>query len=306
MLLDEIGPAHKKKFFVSLKLGLGNDNEETFTANSTSIKKAQHAAAELALKQTKYKKPIRRVTNSSDKDKNPSALIDINDPTKLRTHNKEYYARKRGSASLAPTVLLNSLAMKLGLVANYTHTMTSSANSIDLSLNTLCSSQSKDQDKEQPIKNNTSFTSDLSQSFESQSNNYTNFTNTEYEPFKYAQDQLATKDQSDSKINESNPSQIKVLLKLKKRIKKKNDNLKQQFFVKLKFADVEFSGKGITLQLAKHDAASKALNYFSNAENFLNAKHFSANSAQNKNAKANMQPQFYKQTEGTSWSFFLV
>ena len=46
MLLDEIGPAHKKIFFVSLKLGIGSDNEETFTANSTSIKKAQHAAAE--------------------------------------------------------------------------------------------------------------------------------------------------------------------------------------------------------------------------------------------------------------------
>jgi hypothetical protein len=60
VLLDEIGPAHKKIFFVALKLGLGTDDEESFTGNGTSIKKAQHSAAEQALKETKYKLPQKR------------------------------------------------------------------------------------------------------------------------------------------------------------------------------------------------------------------------------------------------------
>ena len=51
-LTDEQGPAHKKTFFVKLKLG-----EEEFSASGQSIKKAQHAAASVALEQTKYKRP---------------------------------------------------------------------------------------------------------------------------------------------------------------------------------------------------------------------------------------------------------
>jgi hypothetical protein len=57
VLLDEIGPAHKKKFYVALKLGVGTEHEETFSSNGSSIKKAQHAAAEMALKTTKFKRP---------------------------------------------------------------------------------------------------------------------------------------------------------------------------------------------------------------------------------------------------------
>jgi double-stranded RNA-binding protein Staufen len=57
VLLDEIGPAHKKKFYVALKLGVGTEHEETFSSNGSSIKKAQHAAAEIALKDTKFKRP---------------------------------------------------------------------------------------------------------------------------------------------------------------------------------------------------------------------------------------------------------
>jgi len=51
-LTDEQGPAHKKVFFVKLKLG-----DEEFAATGQSIKKAQHAAAKIALEETKYRKP---------------------------------------------------------------------------------------------------------------------------------------------------------------------------------------------------------------------------------------------------------
>jgi len=51
-LTDEQGPAHKKVFFVKLKLG-----DEDYPANGPSIKKAQHAAAAIALEATQYKHP---------------------------------------------------------------------------------------------------------------------------------------------------------------------------------------------------------------------------------------------------------
>ena len=57
VLLDEMGPAHKKVFYVVLKLNVGAETEETYNGHGTSIKKAQHAAAENALKQTKFKIP---------------------------------------------------------------------------------------------------------------------------------------------------------------------------------------------------------------------------------------------------------
>lgn len=60
MLLDEVGPAHKKVFFVALKIGVGSDAEETYNGRGTSIKKAQHSAAESALKATKFKMPVAR------------------------------------------------------------------------------------------------------------------------------------------------------------------------------------------------------------------------------------------------------
>ena len=45
----------QKTFSVVLKLG-----EEEYAASGPSIKKAQHAAAESALRDTKYKHPISR------------------------------------------------------------------------------------------------------------------------------------------------------------------------------------------------------------------------------------------------------
>jgi len=51
-LTDEQGPAHRKVFFVKLKLG-----DEEFDASGASIKKAQHAAASAALDSTKLPRP---------------------------------------------------------------------------------------------------------------------------------------------------------------------------------------------------------------------------------------------------------
>ena len=329
-MLDEIGPAHKKKFFVALKLDIGGEKEETFSANSTSIKKAQHAAAELALKQTKFKKPV----NRNDKTRKTNEVNLIEDPVKvndlIKTTQENY--KKRANPALAPTVLLNSLAMKLGLVANYTHTLTSASNNVDLDVEAM-SSTAHPAEKNDVVQqaeatqiqetNNTSFSSDLNQSFEMKSSNYTNFMKNDYEPFKYPQDVVSSANLSIQEANEPsksatfNPSQIKVLVNPNKdtfanntkynqsnnynnnykglsRIKKRTDNLKQFFYVKLKFAEIEFTGEGVTLQLAKHDAASKALTYYSNAENFLKAKALST-SIQNKNAKAYRPPQFYRQ-----------
>ena len=93
MLLDEIGPAHKKTFFVQLKLGAGSENEESYTANSTSIKKAQHAAAEIALSQTKFKKPVynaKKTLNDPNKLKNFNFIKSSQDNFKRRA-NRMYY-----------------------------------------------------------------------------------------------------------------------------------------------------------------------------------------------------------------------
>lgn len=50
---DEQGPAHKKTFYVTLKLG----ENETYSENGPSIKKAQHSAAAVALEKTAYTHP---------------------------------------------------------------------------------------------------------------------------------------------------------------------------------------------------------------------------------------------------------
>ena len=52
-LTDEKGPAHKKAFTVTLRLG----PTEQYNAAGPSIKKAQHSAAEVALQDTAYKHP---------------------------------------------------------------------------------------------------------------------------------------------------------------------------------------------------------------------------------------------------------
>ena len=50
--MDEKGPAHKKEFKIRLDLGT-----ENYHATGSSIKRAQHAAAEVAISITKLKRP---------------------------------------------------------------------------------------------------------------------------------------------------------------------------------------------------------------------------------------------------------
>lgn len=83
-LTSETGPAHAKRFTVTLKLG-----EEEYTAEGLSIKKAQHLAAADAISKTKYQHPP---------------------PKSHRLKNK----LKAGVGTITPTVELNALAMKLG------------------------------------------------------------------------------------------------------------------------------------------------------------------------------------------------
>lgn len=83
VLDNETGPAHKKTFFVTLKLGIGTENEESYNGSGTSIKKAQHAAAESALKATKYKMPTSR----------PKKKIDLN-PSNSSDLTKRFYDSK--------------------------------------------------------------------------------------------------------------------------------------------------------------------------------------------------------------------
>lgn len=82
-LTGEQGPAHSKRFTVTLRLG-----EEEYTSDGPSIKKAQHSAASEAINKTKCVHP----------------------PAKTN-RNK---CGKPGSGNITPTVELNALAMKLG------------------------------------------------------------------------------------------------------------------------------------------------------------------------------------------------
>ncbi|XP_075069753.1 double-stranded RNA-binding protein Staufen homolog 2 isoform X3 [Mixophyes fleayi] len=99
-LLDERGPAHSK-----LTLG-----EQTWEAESTSIKKAQHAAASLSLTETTLPKPAMRQTKN----------IINNNPEAAQLHGNKYTsARLSAKGSITPTVELNGLAMKRGEPAIY-------------------------------------------------------------------------------------------------------------------------------------------------------------------------------------------
>ncbi|XP_040287928.1 double-stranded RNA-binding protein Staufen homolog 2 isoform X2 [Bufo bufo] len=104
-LLDERGPAHCKLFTVQLTLG-----DQTWEAESTSIKKAQHAAASLALSETRLPKPAPRQTKN----------ILNNNPKAAHLHRIKYSsARLSAKGSITPTVELNGLAMKRGEPAIY-------------------------------------------------------------------------------------------------------------------------------------------------------------------------------------------
>ncbi|XP_066602861.1 double-stranded RNA-binding protein Staufen homolog 2 isoform X2 [Prorops nasuta] len=93
-LTNEQGPAHMKRFTVTLKLG-----EEEYVAEGPSIKKAQHSAATEALTKTWYHVPPPKPTKA------------------MRGHPGKCPA---GSGHLPPTVELNTLAMKRGEPTVYT------------------------------------------------------------------------------------------------------------------------------------------------------------------------------------------
>ncbi|XP_077866790.1 double-stranded RNA-binding protein Staufen homolog 2-like [Saccoglossus kowalevskii] len=86
-LQDESGPAHQKTFNVSLTL-----NNQVYDASGSSIKKAQHAAAEIALQKCGLPRPKPR----------PPRVLYNGNPN-----------------SMTPTVELNGLAMKRGEPAIY-------------------------------------------------------------------------------------------------------------------------------------------------------------------------------------------
>ncbi|KAH3712385.1 hypothetical protein DPMN_072085 [Dreissena polymorpha] len=92
-LVDEQGPAHKKNFFVKLQV-----DKEEYSASGPSIKKAQHAAAAIALEKTAFKHPP---------------------PKPLRKPGQDFSEVLGDGSSLTPTVELNAVAMKRGEPAIY-------------------------------------------------------------------------------------------------------------------------------------------------------------------------------------------
>uniref|UniRef100_A0A0K8UP26 Maternal effect protein staufen n=1 Tax=Bactrocera latifrons TaxID=174628 RepID=A0A0K8UP26_BACLA len=90
-LTSEKGPAHCKRFTVTLKLG-----EEEYSAEGFKIKKAQHLAAAEAIEKTKYKHPVPKVIRRGADSEGSSSR-----------------------ANITPTVELNALAMKLGQQTYY-------------------------------------------------------------------------------------------------------------------------------------------------------------------------------------------
>ncbi|KAF9798087.1 hypothetical protein SFRURICE_016477 [Spodoptera frugiperda] len=93
-LTSETGPAHKKVFTVTLRLG---DTEE-YTAEGSSIKRAQHAAAQAALGGTSFPPP----------------------PPRAPAPHAAHHPHHRHAGAVMPTVELNALAMKLCQPAVYT------------------------------------------------------------------------------------------------------------------------------------------------------------------------------------------
>ncbi|XP_037034840.1 double-stranded RNA-binding protein Staufen homolog 2 isoform X1 [Bradysia coprophila] len=93
-LTGEQGPAHKKRFTVTLKLG-----EEEYSSDGASIKKAQHLAAADAITKTQYKHPPAKLNRSRI--------------------NGKIDGRGNDLGNITPTVELNALAMKRGEPAIY-------------------------------------------------------------------------------------------------------------------------------------------------------------------------------------------
>nr|XP_018903370.1 PREDICTED: double-stranded RNA-binding protein Staufen homolog 2 isoform X2 [Bemisia tabaci] len=72
-LTDETGLAHKKVFNVTLKLGT-----EEYSAQGSRIRQAQHAAAEIALKETKYKPPVAKNKKIQPKSHEVTPIFELN------------------------------------------------------------------------------------------------------------------------------------------------------------------------------------------------------------------------------------
>jgi hypothetical protein len=97
ILQNEVGPAHKKTFYIKLKLCDG----EEYHAEGTSIKKAQQAAAKMALDKTKFPRPLRNEQATRENMLNQSSM------------------QKKRQSTNTPTVRLNALAMKYGFEPQY-------------------------------------------------------------------------------------------------------------------------------------------------------------------------------------------
>uniref|UniRef100_A0A4D5RA94 Double-stranded RNA-binding protein Staufen-like protein n=1 Tax=Scolopendra viridis TaxID=118503 RepID=A0A4D5RA94_SCOVI len=100
-LTDESGPAHKKTFTVALRLG-----EEEYIASGPSIKKAQHAAAALALEKTIFKHPPPKAQGQQLRMGTGLYAYPLIDASYC-------------TGNVTPTVELNALAMKRGEPAVY-------------------------------------------------------------------------------------------------------------------------------------------------------------------------------------------
>lgn len=59
-VINESGPSHEKTYTVVLELG-----DERYTAQSKTIKGAQHSAAAFALEKTQYTHPVNRASRNT-------------------------------------------------------------------------------------------------------------------------------------------------------------------------------------------------------------------------------------------------
>ncbi|XP_041360861.1 double-stranded RNA-binding protein Staufen homolog isoform X2 [Gigantopelta aegis] len=89
-LVNEEGPAHKKTFYVKLRLG-----EEEYSASGPSIKKAQHSAAAMALDKTSFNHPPQKTSTSQNTTMELNALaMKRGEPAVYKPHeprHSQYY-----------------------------------------------------------------------------------------------------------------------------------------------------------------------------------------------------------------------
>ena len=222
--------------------------------------------------------------------------------------------------------------MKLGLVANYTHSISSFTDHVDYKHDFAAQPVYQQGNNNNNKNNNYQQQLFANQSFDF-AHNHTNFMSNEYKPFKYQSGPLYAGNtmpdylnvynkQVNSFMHESFPATSSkqlfagrpafvyarhpkpqpyhaMLPHMAPPPPQPLQQPKQMIHVKLDFANKQFNGKGVTLQQAKHDAANQALEYFTNADNFLEAKSISS-SALNKNVKAYRPPQFYQQNKSST------